>query len=176
MTYTEADVERVAHAVCRMIEPDDEPCARCPLRDPGPRGGVRGCIHDAEKVARAALAAMPSPARTVLQEARDACAAACRVIAEAGLSERLEAELAKAGVKTGFGARMDAALAAMPDGRAAVIEECAKVSETMAANIRRLHGEKFYHVKIGSLLMCCDEIAQNIRALKAQPASPGSGE
>ena len=66
-----------------------------------------------------------------------------------------------------------AALAAMPDGREAVIEECAKVSETMAANIRRLHGEQFYHVKIGSLLMCCDEIAQNIRALKAQPAATG---
>lgn len=59
MTYTKDDVERVAHAVCRLIEPDDEPCAQCPLRDPGPRGGVRGCIYDAEKVARAALAAMP---------------------------------------------------------------------------------------------------------------------
>ena len=173
MTYTEDDVERVAKVQSIAFGLDWEK-----MSEESYNAGITDhlCRDFWRVMARDVLAAIPSPAMAVLQETRDACAAACRVIAEAGLSERLEAELAKAGVKTGFGARMDAALAAMPDGRAAVIEECAKVSETMAANIRRLHGEKFYHVKIGSLLMCCDEIAQNIRALKAQPASPGSGE
>lgn len=86
MTHTEDDVERV-------------------------RKAIRGKVTLTD-IARAALAAMPSDA--LLREARDACAACFRVIAEAGLSERLEAELQAAGVENGFGARMDAALKAQP--------------------------------------------------------------
>ena len=104
MTHTEADVERVGDVVERILT----------QRVMAKR--LDGyTLSTADEIARAVLAAMPSPAIAVLQEARDACAAACRVIAEAGLSERLEAELAKAGVPNGFGARMDAALAALED-------------------------------------------------------------
>lgn len=61
----DADVEAVAHAVCMQLGDGD--CEKCSLSWKGPLGGVRGCIYDATKIARAAIAA--DPGRKRMEEA-----------------------------------------------------------------------------------------------------------
>lgn len=64
---TEESVEAVAHAVCLAMGDGD--CQKCSLSQKGPNGGVRGCIYDATKIARAAIAAMPAqPSRNEVIE------------------------------------------------------------------------------------------------------------
>jgi hypothetical protein len=48
-----------------------------------------------------------------LQECREAAAAAMRVLVRHGLSEAFTAELARCGVREGFGARADRAIASV---------------------------------------------------------------
>lgn len=113
MTQTDVDIEAVAHGICQLLNPDPgNDCQKCPLRDPGPRGGVRGCIFDAEEVARAAIANDPGRTRMAdaLREMIAANATCCRVIAGAGLSEELSMALRESGIADGFGARARAAL------------------------------------------------------------------
>lgn len=80
--------------------------------DPDYGGVTRMCFALANEVARAAVAADPGRARmeAALREMISASAACLRVIASAGRSKALQAELVSAGVKDGFGIRAQTAL------------------------------------------------------------------
>lgn len=95
---------------CSMMAADIEAVARAMCVVEGKDADFNWTHYRAR--ARYLIAADPGRKRMeeALREMLDASAACMRIIASAGLSNRLQAELAAAGIKDGFGTRARAAL------------------------------------------------------------------